>query len=204
MYQQTCVHLDYLESNQAASCCWILFFMYCIQHCFICRPLDSTVSEDAGIEPRTIATSALAVRRSNQSARSHPLLFAGINSLCTVAVVCEKYRQFVEPLPLVGASSIWALLNCTADIYAPVVHVGIRRNYDVSTYIRSLAISCLNNNLMRLAFLSLSHCMQSKHSRGSGKCFQVYKTVLAHPSFESLWGPIIGELGRGNLGGRWC
>ncbi len=33
-------------------------------------PLDSTVSEDAGIEPRTDATTALAVRRSNNSARS--------------------------------------------------------------------------------------------------------------------------------------
>jgi hypothetical protein len=48
--------------------------MYCIQHCFICRPSDSTVSEDAGIDPRTVATSALAVRRSNHSARSHPHL----------------------------------------------------------------------------------------------------------------------------------
>ncbi len=37
-----------------------------------CRPSDSTVSEDAGVEPRTYATSALAVRRSNHSARSHP------------------------------------------------------------------------------------------------------------------------------------
>ncbi len=46
--------------------------MYDIQHCFICRPSDSTVSEDAGIEPRTVATTALTVRRSNQSARSHP------------------------------------------------------------------------------------------------------------------------------------
>jgi hypothetical protein len=27
--------------------------MYFIQHCFVCRPSDSTVSEDAGIEPRT-------------------------------------------------------------------------------------------------------------------------------------------------------
>jgi hypothetical protein len=35
-----------------------------IQHCFICRPSDSTLSEDAGIEPRTVATTALAVRRS--------------------------------------------------------------------------------------------------------------------------------------------
>ncbi len=48
--------------------------MYCNQHCFICRPSDSTVSEDAGIEPRPVATSALAVSRSNHSARSHPQL----------------------------------------------------------------------------------------------------------------------------------
>ncbi len=47
-------------------------FMYNIQHCFICRPSDSTVSEDAGIELRTVATTALAVRRSDHSARSHP------------------------------------------------------------------------------------------------------------------------------------
>ncbi len=33
--------------------------MYCIQHCFICLPSDSTVSEDAGIDPRIVATSAL-------------------------------------------------------------------------------------------------------------------------------------------------
>ncbi len=48
------------------------FFMYNIQHCFICRPSDSTVSDDAGIGPRIVATTALAVRRSNHSARSHP------------------------------------------------------------------------------------------------------------------------------------
>jgi hypothetical protein len=41
------------------------FFSYYIHHCFICRPLDSTVSTDAGIELRTVATGALAVRRSN-------------------------------------------------------------------------------------------------------------------------------------------
>ena len=47
--------------------------MYCIQHCFICRPSESTVSEDTGIEPRTVAPSALAARRfSNHYARSHP------------------------------------------------------------------------------------------------------------------------------------
>jgi hypothetical protein len=40
--------------------------MYVIQHCFIYRPSDSAVSEDAaGIELRTIATLALTARRSN-------------------------------------------------------------------------------------------------------------------------------------------
>jgi hypothetical protein len=29
------------------------FFMYAVKHCFICRPSDSTVSEDAVIDPRT-------------------------------------------------------------------------------------------------------------------------------------------------------
>jgi hypothetical protein len=36
-------------------------------------PSDSNVSEDAGIKPRTVATSALAVSRSNNWDRSHPL-----------------------------------------------------------------------------------------------------------------------------------
>ncbi len=35
-------------------------------------PSDSTVLTDAGIEPRTVATGALAVSRSNHLARSHP------------------------------------------------------------------------------------------------------------------------------------
>jgi hypothetical protein len=43
----------------------IFFFAYYIQHCFICRPSDYTVPTDAGIETRTVATGALAVRRSN-------------------------------------------------------------------------------------------------------------------------------------------
>jgi hypothetical protein len=33
-----------------------------------------TVSEDAGIEPKTVAKFVLAVRQSNHSARSHPLI----------------------------------------------------------------------------------------------------------------------------------
>jgi hypothetical protein len=33
--------------------------MYATQHCFICHPSGSTVSEDAGIETGTVATKAL-------------------------------------------------------------------------------------------------------------------------------------------------
>jgi hypothetical protein len=35
---------------------FLIFFMYVIQHCFICRPSDSTVLEVAGIETKTAAT----------------------------------------------------------------------------------------------------------------------------------------------------
>ncbi len=42
------------------------FYTYFIQHCFICRPSDSTVSEDAVIEPcRTVATLAMANSQSD-------------------------------------------------------------------------------------------------------------------------------------------
>ncbi len=46
------------------------FFLYFIQQCFICRASDSTEPEDPGIEPRTVAISALDVGRSNHSAKS--------------------------------------------------------------------------------------------------------------------------------------
>jgi hypothetical protein len=38
---------------------WGFFQGTFIQHCFICRPSLFNVSEDAGIEPRTVATFAL-------------------------------------------------------------------------------------------------------------------------------------------------
>jgi hypothetical protein len=44
---------------------FFIFSSYYIQHCFICRPSDSTVPTYAGTEPKTVATCALAVRRSN-------------------------------------------------------------------------------------------------------------------------------------------
>ncbi len=67
---------------------YLLFFTYCIQHCFICRPSDSTVTTDAGIEPRTVATGALTVRRSNHEARSHPYIYLFINPpKCCIVLV---------------------------------------------------------------------------------------------------------------------
>jgi len=47
-----------------------------VQHCFICRPSHSTVSEeDAGIEPRTVATSALATTQPHTTSHPHQLNF---------------------------------------------------------------------------------------------------------------------------------
>ncbi len=54
--------------------CFLKWDSFFIRHCFISRPSDSTVSGDAGIEPRTVATSALAVRRFNNLTRSNPQL----------------------------------------------------------------------------------------------------------------------------------
>ncbi len=52
----------------------VLCIILNIQHCFIGHPSEATVSEDTGIEGRTVATFAVVVRRSNNSARSQPLL----------------------------------------------------------------------------------------------------------------------------------
>jgi hypothetical protein len=77
--------------------------MYDIQHCFIGLPSDSTVSEDARIEPRTVATTALAVRRSNHSARSHGWDFM---NLYVLYLLCRAgaqtpllYRKFGTNVP---------------------------------------------------------------------------------------------------------
>jgi hypothetical protein len=47
---------------------FFLILVNFFRHCYIFRPSDSTVSEDAGSEPRSVANLALAVRRSNHSA----------------------------------------------------------------------------------------------------------------------------------------
>jgi hypothetical protein len=76
----------------------IIFFLYVIQHFFICRTSNSTVSEDATIEPRPVATTALIVRLSYHSAIDviHILLFVSIFwSMCQQSLKSELIMSFV-------------------------------------------------------------------------------------------------------------
>jgi hypothetical protein len=50
------IHLKFLYIFSGGR---FIFSLYYIQHCFICRPSDSTVPTDAGIEPRTVATGCI-------------------------------------------------------------------------------------------------------------------------------------------------
>ncbi len=84
---------DFLRGKIKGDFLEYFFFMYGIQHCFICRPSDFTASKDGGIEPRTVATirhwlsealstrldlidntSRIGIDPIHHSARSHPLL----------------------------------------------------------------------------------------------------------------------------------
>ncbi len=58
--------IDYKIFNRGIFGIFFSSCLYYIQHCFICRPSDFTVSENAGIEPRTriFMTSLAAVQRS--------------------------------------------------------------------------------------------------------------------------------------------
>ncbi len=92
------------------------FCMYFIQNCFICRRSDSTVPEDAGIEPRTAATLELAVRRSN-----HWL---------DLIRMCQNYS-----MPIVHSGmTVW---QCRISIYQIPVPILVLRNSVASMSIRN-------------------------------------------------------------------
>ncbi len=79
------------------------FFSYFIQHCFICRPSDSTVPMDAGIEPRTVAAGASAVRRSNTRLD----LIRRLDPICSFLMLYDA--------SLLGSSSPFLFLSLLAD-----------------------------------------------------------------------------------------
>ncbi len=97
---------------------FFLFFQCFIQRCFICRPSDSTVPEDAGIEPRTVSTSAFFVQHSDQSAN---LIHIRVRAICPLSLdgqVCMKSDQrFAIPAKtLVQYCAAKAFYSCPAII----------------------------------------------------------------------------------------
>ena len=59
------------------------------------RPLNSTVSEDAGIEPSTVATLALTAKRSNLSDRPYPP-FIVIKFLARITTSTNMFNLYTE------------------------------------------------------------------------------------------------------------
>ncbi len=95
--------------------------MYFIQHCFICRPSDSTMSEDTGIERRTVATSGSAVRRTSHSVTSHPLL-GYISSTTRLHIIYNSATSHPQlgyiSANIVTTQKFWKKINgflCTRD-----------------------------------------------------------------------------------------
>jgi hypothetical protein len=74
-----------------------MYCMYFIQLCLIFRPSDFTVSEDAGIESRTVATSALAVRRSSLSDELDELYIC-IRMYCTLYMVALCIKKICSTI----------------------------------------------------------------------------------------------------------
>ncbi len=62
------------QSNDNRGDDFLNFLLYFIQQCYICRPTRFHCVGGCWIEPMTTATLALSARRSNHSARSHPLV----------------------------------------------------------------------------------------------------------------------------------
>jgi hypothetical protein len=96
--------------------------MYDIQYCFIYRPSDSTVSEDAGIEPRTVATLALTARRSNHLARSHPLILAHLYNLA----VKDILQTFLLNMAFIKNAEVCVIFPPISYFMTTIVYKSIR------------------------------------------------------------------------------
>jgi hypothetical protein len=90
------------QINVKKFCCLVYLkgdFLYfsSIQHCFVCRPSDSTVSEDAGFRPRTVA---IFVRRSNTARATvfsnmpnEEIVNAGAVKYQEILFICCKFKS---------------------------------------------------------------------------------------------------------------
>ncbi len=101
---------------------WIFFFFFYEHYStlrFICRPSVSTVSEDDGIEPRTVANLALAARCSNYSARFHPLIYVLLGSLLDFKQIPLFVKLMIGTKVL---ESCWVLLMDEINKNVPVYY----------------------------------------------------------------------------------
>ncbi len=101
-----------------------IFFIYFVQHSVICHPSNSTVSEDSGVEPKTFAASALAVRRSsNHTARSASTINNWTQSLCDKGKPTRDYYSCVTYL---STSNQCGIITARIHRFVHVLDVLIR------------------------------------------------------------------------------
>ncbi len=94
-----CLYVEHMVGVKLEGYTFRIFpFVHDVRHCLVCRPSDYTVSEDAEIGPRTIATMAVDVRRSNHSAKSHPIIFTQYKlHICAQSSKFINYPTIVSP-----------------------------------------------------------------------------------------------------------
>ena len=149
-------------------------------------PSDSTVSEDAGIEPRTVATVALTARRSNLSARSHP------PSLTTAKKVWTSFNIFFWPPPPwkggrpVRYLPIRNMEHGTPSTAKPNIY-HIQHNYWKSTVYWTHIHAFINSFFAHSVDLSFSDIFNGKHSSESASIKGIvspdeyfFKGILVH------------------------
>ncbi len=111
-----------------------------MQHCFICRPSDSTVQTDARIEPRTVATYALAVRRSNHYARSHPEIINKQNKARENKFEIPSRNQAWNFVAVLSPSKIFDFLKRELFIHAKFKKIELSRIMDQGLQNRYLPV----------------------------------------------------------------
>ncbi len=138
--------------------------MYFIQHCFICRTSDSTVSQDARIEPWTVATLALVV--CSGSASKNLSIFNPKNSVLRIRIR--------DPVPF------WPLDPVFSGIPIPDLGSGIPNPY-VWELGQNFWGKNFNNSLKIGLNFFLQHLKKKKMFRNSRKYDPGFSSRLRIP-----------------------